>query len=164
MERTVVVDVSPEKAWEVLSSYGDVGSFIHGVKSSKSLNGSMNKAHMNCDRQCMIQNGKQEMTIKEKIIDISEGNYYTYDVYSFEGFPFKVDKFNITFGVDVNENGKTVVYQKVNYRLKSGLLTAMMKGQLKKGAGDTLLGYKHYMETGEKNVEAKILRKKYRKV
>ena len=67
-----------------------------------------------------------------------------------------------TFEVKVNSDGKTIIYQTTKYRLKPRFLTWLMKGKLRKVSRETLIAYKHYMETGEKNVNFKILKKKYK--
>lgn len=157
----VEVNVSPEKAWEVLASYGDVGNYHSGVKSSESINGSSNTAEMGCDRVCYLEDGKRKITVKEKIIDFKNGQYYTYDVYDWENFPLK--KMQNTFGVKTTNN-KTVIYQTIRYRLKPRILTLPMKGKMKNSAYEALIAYKHYMETGEKNVSMDELKKKYKKV
>lgn len=156
----VVVEVSPEKAWEVLSSYGDAGSFHSQLESSKSLNGSPTKAALGCDRECIIPDGKKKILVREKIIKYVEGQYYTYNVYEWENFP--INTFLVTFGVKTNEKGQTVIYQSNDYRLKPGFLSGIMKGKLKNGSRDGVLAYKHYMETGEKHADMKEIREKYK--
>ena len=156
----LVVNVTPEKAWNVLANYGNVGSFHSSLKSSKSINGSNNKAKMDCERECIIPNGKKEIMVREKITEIIEGQYYTYDVYEWKNFPLK--KMFITYGVKTNNEGETVIYQNSEYRLNPRFLTWPMKGKLRNGARESLIAYKHYMETGEKKVDNKILKKKYK--
>ncbi len=157
----MVVNVTTQKAWDVLNSYGDIGSFHAGLESSSAINGSPNIAQMDCERICYIPRTKnKKIMVKEKIIDYSEGNYYTYDVYEWENFPLK--KMNNTFGVKTNAQGETVIYQVTNFRLKPGFLTGMMKGKLRRGARTTLMGYKRYMETGDKRIDIKELKKQYK--
>ncbi len=157
----VEVNSSPEHAWKILASYGDVGSFLQAIESSKSLNGSQNQASLGCDRQCDIaSSGKKKQIIKEKIVEIENGNFYRYEVYDWVNLPIK--KMFITFGVKQSTNGNTVIYQKSDYKLKNGLMTAMSKGKFRSNMRLTLLGYKHYMETGERNVDAKTLKKRYK--
>lgn len=156
------VDATPEKAWEVLSSYGDVAHFHSQLESSKSLNGSSNKASLGCDRECVIPNGKKKIVVKEKIYDYVEGQYYTYDVYEWTNFPLHT--MHNTFGVKTNPEGKTVIYQITDYRLKPAFLSGMMKGKLRNSARASLIGYKHYIETGEKNADPKELLAKYKGV
>ena len=156
----MVVDVTPQQAWSVLASYGDVGDYHAILDSSKSLNGSPNQAEMDCERECIIPQGKRKIMVRERIIDIKEGEYYTYDVYDWDNFPLR--KMHNTFGVKKNDKGQTVIYQHTDFRLKPRFLTWIMKGKLRNGARETLMAYKHYMETGEKRVPVKQLKKKYK--
>lgn len=160
VEYEVVVNVTPQQAWDVLAKYGNIGSFHSGLLSSKPLNGSGNEAVLGCDRECIIPNGRKNILVREKIVEIIEGQYYTYDVYEWENFP--LTKMINTFGVKNNTQGQTVIYQKTEFRLKPGFLTGIMKGKLRRGARESLIAYKHYMETGEEKADIKILKKKYK--
>jgi len=156
----VTVNTSPQKAWEVLSSYGDVASFHTGVKSSQALNGSSTIAGPGADRECIIPNGRKDIVVHEKITDFREGESYTYDVYSWVNFP--LSRMHNTFGVKRDNAGRTVIYQRTQFRLKPGFLTGIMKGKLRSGAREGLIAYKHFMETGERNADMKALKKKYK--
>ncbi len=158
----VVVNVSPEKAWQILNSYGDVGSYHSSIEKSVLLNNSTNEGYMGCERQCTIENGKKDIVVDEKIVEYVEGQYYKYDVTKSENFP--IQKFYNTFGVKTNDKGQTVIYVISEYRLDPGFMSGLAKGKLSKGSHQALIAYKHYMETGEKNVDPKILKKMYRKV
>lgn len=162
VEYEMVVNVTPQKAWEVLADYGNVAGFHSQLESSRSLNGSSSKAELGCDRECVIPDGKKKIVVKEKIYEFVEGQYYTYDVYEWTNFP--LNAMHNTFGVKTNSEGKTVIYQITNYRLKPGFLTGFMKGKIRSSARTSLLGYKHYMETGEKNADPKIIKAKYKNV
>jgi hypothetical protein len=156
----VIVNVTPEKAWEVINSYGDVGAYHSGIIHSKSINNSKNEGYLNCERQCTIENGRKDIIVDEKIVEYVEGQYYKYDVTRTENFPVK--KFYNTFGVKTNAENQTVIYVKSEFRLDPGFLTGFAKGKLRRGNHDVLIAYKHYMETGERNADPKELKKKYK--
>jgi len=160
----VKVDETPEQVWAVLAQYGNVASFHTGIAESSQIEGSNNEVSMGSERSCTIYDGKRKIDIKERVTEIEHGKYYRYEVYDWVNFPLK-KMFN-GFGVKQDENGNTILYQVQNYRLKPGFLTGIMKGKLKKGARETLIFYKHFMETGEKNVDKeKILKmEKYKNV
>ena len=158
----MVVNTTPKKAWEILADFGNVGKFHPQLESSKSVNGSAAKAELGCDRECVITDGKKKIYVKEKIIDYVEGQYYTYDFYEWKNFP--LNKSLNTFGVKMNGEGKTVIYSIINYRLKPGFLTILMKGKVRSSARESLLGYKHYLETGEIKADMKSLKERYRQV
>lgn len=154
-----VVDVSKERAWEVLNSYGDVGSYHTQITSSKPINGSEIKGSLGCERQCFIENGKKDIYVDETIIEFTDQSSYKYSASS-EQFPAKA--FYNTFGVKENEEGKTVIFVTTEFRMNSWFINWMAKGKFRKGNEDTLLFYKHYMETGIKNGDAKTIKKKYK--
>lgn len=156
----LIVNVSKEEAWKVINSYSNVGDFHSGVTSSKAINGSPVIGEMGCERQCYIQSGKKEFTVDEKIIEFKEGSHYKYEAHS-DDFPAKA--FYNTFGVTVNTSGQTIIYVKSEYRLKPGFMTGLAKGKLTAGNEDALLFYKHFMETGEKNADAQMIKEKYQK-
>lgn len=156
----LVVNVPQEKAWEVLSSFGDVGSYHSGIVDSKSLNGSQNDAEFGCSRECVLSEGKKPIVVREKIIEIKEGQYFVYDVYDADNFP--VTKMLVTFGTRSNAKNETVIYFENSYLLKPKFLSGLMKGKIRSGGYDALIAYKHYMETGEKNADMESLKKKYK--
>ena len=155
----VEVNVSPEKAWDVLTRYGDIGDFHPSLKSSRSVDGSPVGLEMGSARQCVIPNGRKDVTLWEKVIDLKEGEKFTYDVYEWKNFPLQ--RMHFTFGVRERQN-KTLLYQQMAYRLRPGFLSGLMKGKLRSGARDGLIGFKHFMETGEIKPDMERLKKKYR--
>ncbi|MCH7524879.1 MAG: SRPBCC family protein [Bacteroidetes bacterium] len=156
----LIVDVSKDKAWGILSDYGNVGTFHAGVVSSKAINGTENIAKLGCDRECHLIDGKRKIMVQEKIIDFKDDAYYTYDVHTWKNFPLA--KAHNTFGVEINNIGKTVIYQISRYRLKPSFLTWIMKGKMKSSLRDALIAYKHFMETGEKNSDMTVIKEKYK--
>lgn len=153
-----IVNVTLEEAWKVINSYGNVGSYHSQITSSKPMNGSQVEGSLDCERQCFIESGKKEITVDEKIIEFVDNSHYKYSASS-EQFPAKA--FYNTFGVKQNSEGKTVIYVTTEYKLKPAFLTGIAKGKLRKGNEDTLLFYRHYMETGEKNADPQMIREKY---
>ncbi len=156
----VIVDITPEEAWKVINSYGDVGAYHTSILSSRSMNGSQNEGEIGCERECTIDNGNKDIVVVEKIIDYREGEYYRYEVTKSDNFP--IQKFYNTFGVKVNDLGQTVIYVITEYRLDPGFMIGLFKNKLAKGNHQALIAYKHYMETGEKNADPKMLKKKYK--
>lgn len=153
----LVVNVSPEEAWEVINSFGNVGDYHSGIESSKPLNGSDIEGSVGCERQCFIK-GKKDILVDERIIEYVDGSHYKYWAES-EDFPAKA--FYNTFGVKQNKMGQTVIYVITEYRLKPGIMTGLAKGNLRRGDQEALLYYKHYMETGEKNADPEKIKQRY---
>lgn len=152
----VPVEVSAEKAWEVLARFPDVGDFHPGLIKSSSV-GNQTQG-VGADRHCELP-GKVE--VWERIYEWNEGQSYKYDVYKWKKFPLK--KMLTTFGVRKKSTSPQVwIYQAVEYRLSPAILTPIMKGKLRGALRETLIGYKHFMETDEANADRKALLKRYK--
>ena len=155
----VIVNSSPEDVWQALASFGNVSSFLSTIDEGGALNGTLNLAVVGSERESIIPQGINNIIQKERIIELMEGVYYTYDVYESESLPVK--KMLITYGIKLNEEGNTVLYSRIKYKMNSGLKTRMLKGKLDKGNMDSLIAYKYYIETGEENRDIEVLRKQY---
>ena len=155
----VIVNSSPEDVWQALASFGNVSSFLSTIDEGEALNGTLNLAVVGSERESIIPQGINNIIQKERIIELMEGVYYTYDVYDSESLPVK--KMYVTYGIKLNEAGNTVLYSRIKYKMNSGLKTRMLKGKLDKGNMDSLIAYKYYIETGEENRDIEVLRKRY---
>jgi hypothetical protein len=155
----VIVNSPPEDVWQALASFGNVSSFLSTIDEGAALNGSLNHAVIGAERESIIPQGINNIIQKERIIELMEGVFYTYDVYESESLPVK--KMFITYGIKLDEEGKTVLYSIIRYKMNSSLKTRMLKGKLDKGNMDSLIAYKYYVETGEENRNIEVLRKQY---
>jgi len=154
----IVVNATKEEVWEALANFQDIAEFHGGLVSSKGL--TEHAEGVDCERFCSLEFGGKKIEIVEKVIEWNEGENYIYEVTKAVNFPMK--KFYAGFGVKTNEKGETVLYGTTSFRLKPGMMTGMMGGKFKKAGRDTLLGYKHYIETKEKRKDIKKLREIYK--
>ena len=129
------------------------------IDEGSALNGSLNLAVLGAERESIIPKGIYNIIQKERIIELVDGAYYTYEVYDSENFSVK--KMYVTYGVKLDNEGNTVLYGITEYKMNSGLATRMVKGKLSKGNMDSLIAYKHFIETGEENGDIDSLRKRY---
>lgn len=157
-DEIIILD-SPEKTWEALAKFGNVSHFLSTIDEGSALNGSMNHAVIGAERESIIPKSITNIIQKERIIELVEGAYYTYEVYESENFPMK--KMYVTYGVKLDNEGNTVLYGITEYKMNSGLVTRMMKGKLSKGNMDSLIAYKYYIENGEENTDIESLRRRY---
>jgi hypothetical protein len=155
----VVINSSPAEAWETLAAFGNVSNFLSTIDEGSALNGSLDLAVLGAERESIIPKGIHNIIQKERIIELVEGAYYTYEVYESENFSVK--KMYVTYGVKLDSEGNTVLYGITEYKMNSGLATRMVKGKLGKGNMDSLIAYKYYIETGEENSDIDSLRKRY---
>lgn len=159
LENQVIVQNSHEAVWDALSSFGNVSSFHTTIDESIVLNGTAEAAQLGAEREIQIPDGVNNIINKERIITFVEGIYYTYEVYESENFPTKM--MHVTYGVRLDHNGRTVLFSKIFYKLNNAFNTKLLKGKLNRANLDSLLAFKYYIETGERNTEIKILRKRY---
>lgn len=159
LENEVIVHNSHEAVWNALSSFGNVSGFHTTIDESVALNGTEDKASLGAEREIQIPDGMNNIINKERIIKYIDGVYYTYEVYESENFPTR--KMHVTYGVRLDHRGRTVLFSKTFYKLNNGFLTNLFKRKLKRANFDSLLAYKYYIETGERNTNIKILRKRY---
>jgi polyketide cyclase/dehydrase/lipid transport protein len=145
----IKVDATPGEVWAALSKYADVSTIHGGVEASVPGNEGKNEASLGAERTCTIIDGKREITLVERITEFKEGKFYRYQVYEWKNFPLKVMFF--AFSINNNPRGETILSLTQNYRLNPGFLTGFMTWKIKKQQRIILLGYKHYMETGEKS-------------
>ena len=153
----VIIDASPHKAWEALSQYGNVSSFHAGIDLSVHGKNNSDEASLGVERTCTIKDGKREIILVERIIEYEEGQFYRYEVFEWKNFPLKVMFF--AFAIKSDKDKNTILSITQNYRLKPGFITGIMKGKIKKQQREILMGYKNYIETGEKRVPIATLEK-----
>ena len=158
----MILDASLEDAWRILADeYIHVGDFHYGIQKSGGLEGFPEMGD-GAGRYCDLNFKNKDITVKEKIIEwnVAENQKeYTYEVFEWNNFPLK--KMLNTWGLKKNEQGQTVLYHAIYFRMKPGVMTGPMRGQMKKAATNGMLGYKHFVETGERNVNDKELREQY---
>jgi hypothetical protein len=154
------IEVTPETMWAILSQYGDVSRFHGGVVESHKEAGSENKASPGCERMCNIVDLGLHITLKERIVNYVEGESYQYEVYEWKNFPIR--KMLFGFRIFSTEKAGTVLAIDIDYKAKPAFLTPLMAGKMRRLAGDVLLGYKHYAETGEMRVPIKKLKTRYK--
>lgn len=161
IENQVMVQNSHQAVWKALSAFGNVSKFHTSIDDSMALNGTKEVAKLGAEREVQIPDGINNIINKERIVTFIDGVYYTYEVYESENFPTK--KMQVTYGVRLDEKGRTILFSKTFYKLNNAINTKFLKRKLKRIGMDSLLAYKYYIETGEKNTDIKILRKRYQK-
>ncbi len=158
-ENQIVVNNSPEEVWKVLAAYGNISSFHATIDDSFAINGSLQEAVLGSEREIQIPDGVNNIINKERIIALIDGVYYTYDVYESENFPMK--KMQVTYGVRLNFKGQTILFSKTYFKFNNALANGFLRKKLDRANKDSLLAYKDYLETGEKDSDIKVLRKRF---
>lgn len=153
-----VVDSTPGEVWAALSDYGQVHDIAGAVYDAGYIGEPT--LEMDCERYCKIDFEGRDVYVEERVVELHEGHYYTYEVTETEGFPIR--RMFVTFGVYVNEAGETVVFNITDYKLKPGVMSGMMRSKMAASNQSSVLSYKHYVETGIGNVSAEELVALYR--
>lgn len=161
LENKVFVQNSHEAVWRALSYFGNVSKFHTSIDDSVPLNGSDEEADLGADREVQIPDGITNIINKERIVTFVDGINYTYEVYETENFPTK--KMYVTYGIRLDEKGRTILYTKTFYQMNNRLNNKLLKRKLNRLSMDSLLAYKYYIERGEKNTDIKVLRKRYQR-
>jgi len=85
-----------------------------------------------------------------------------------ENFPLDMDNSQAYYEVRDNGDGTSTASYEFQFRTKPAFFGAIAKGNFKKTLAGTLIGLKHYVETGEKvnavNGKYREIKKKYPKV
>lgn len=149
------VNKTPDEVWaEVSGNFVNIGKIAKSVDESSCESGDT-KEGLGASRYCKINFAGKTVEIKERITDFKEGakrKEYTYDVYESKGFPAKV--YN-TWVVRVGDDGKTYLGNTFIFRGKPALMGGMIERKMRKmkAVRNTVINYKHYLETGEKKVD-----------
>lgn len=149
------VSKTPDEVWvEVSGKFTEIGKIAKSVDESHCESGDTTQGK-GASRFCSINFAGKTVEISEKIIEFNEGvkrKEYTYDVYKSKGFPAKV--YN-TWIVRVGDDGKTYLGNTFVFRGKPAIMTGMIAHKMKKlkAVRNTVLNYKHYLETGEKKAD-----------
>ena len=117
---------------------------------------------MGAVRHCDLNFKGKDIAIKERITDLidrPDHKELTYDVYESRGFPARV--FN-TWRVRKGRRGETLLTNVFYYRMQPAVMTRFMARQMLGAARGGVLGYKHFFETGERNLPGDELQKRYK--
>ena len=161
----VMIDKTVEEVWnEVAGNFTKGGEIAKSINSSRCLSGDTTYG-LGAERYLNIDFQGSTLEVKERIIDFQDtGDFrqFTYDVYESIGTPVKVKSYN-TWSVRKGADGKTYLGNLFIYRANISFLTGFIGKKLKQSGSvrSGLLTYKHYLETGEKKVDAEKLNKLY---
>ena len=146
LEDSIVVDATPEQAWAALARYNDVGSFHSGLVSSHGLTPDQDGG-LGCERFCQVDDN---ISFKQRITEWNEGHSYSYEVNEWENIPLK--EMTVSYSVQKSASGETQICQVMDFQMSNPMFEAIAQGKLKEGISDSLLIFRHYIETGQSRV------------
>ena len=161
IENRITVDTSPELAWKVLADFTGVSEFHALFDESNLLRGEEGMVQMGSERESHIPDGINNVILKERVTDMKEGSFYSYTVYEWENI--ELEGMQVTYGVGLNELGQTEIYNRTVYRMRSGIITGLMRSRFDRGSKDSLISFKYFIETGQDEKDLKKLRKWHKK-
>jgi len=157
------IDKTVDEVWnEVAGNYVNVGEIAKIINASHCESGDTTQG-LGAARYCSIDFVGKEVKIKERITEFEDcGEYrsFSYEVYESEGFPAKV--YN-TWIVRKADHGKTYLANIFIFRAKPALMTGMIGKKMTKlnALRNSVLTYKHYLETGEKKADPSVFTELY---
>lgn len=154
----VSIEKTVDEVWnEVALNFIYIDQVAKGVNFTKCLSGDIING-VGTKRLCNLDFQGKTIEIKEEIIDYKEcGDHreFTYDVYEAPDVPLKT---YATWVVRKGKDGKTYLGSAFIFRANVGFLTGAVENKLRKrGLRAGVLAYKHYLETGEGNVDPEKL-------
>ena len=145
----ITIDAPAGKVWEAMVlDYGRIGNFSPFIFSSHYENGSL-KGQEGAERKCYFSKNEKRWA-HETILHVDTKNMRMTNIIK-DAAKFPLDKNNsqaIYYVID-NGDGTSTAGYKFEYRTKPAFMGGLVKGKFKKLLGGTLIGLKHYVETGE---------------
>lgn len=162
-----VINASAARVWEAMVlDYGEISNFSPYIYASNYENGSL-KGKLGAERKCSF-NKKGTRWTHEKIAEIDHENMVMRNiVIDAKKFPLNTDNSQAFYTVKDNGDGTSTAGYEFQFRTKPAFMGMFAKGSFRKTLAGTLIGLKHYIETGEKvngvNGKYKEIKKKYPK-
>ncbi len=162
IKHDIVINAPIEKVWNTLvENYGGLHNYSPSTVSSYCTNNAT-VAEMGAGRVCQFdEKGKKYM--RENIVLFDAANYYFENQLVETSYPMDTENTMATYKLTANADGTTTLTQEVMYRMKPAFMGGLMKGAYRKTIMDDQIGFKYFIETGNKSTEdtKKDLRKKY---
>lgn len=143
------IDAPAERVWEAMVlDYGEISNFSPYIYTSNYENGSL-KGKVGAERKCFF-NEKGSQWSHERIADIDNENMVMRNIIiDGKKLPLNLDNSQAFYTVRDNGDGTSTAGYEFQFRTKPAILGFIAQGGFKKQLKGTLVGLKHYVETGE---------------
>ena len=145
----IVIDAPAKKVWEAMVlDYGRIGNFSPYIFSSNYENGSL-QGKVGAERKCYFSANEKRWAHETILAIDSENMRMTNIIKDAAKFPLDKENSQAVYYVKDNGNGTSTAGYKFQFRTIPAFMGGLAKGRFKKTLGGTLVGLKHYVETGE---------------
>lgn len=144
------INAPAERVWEAMVlDYGEIANFSPYIFASNYENGSL-KGTLGAERKCYF-NEKGTQWSHERIAAIDNDKMEMRNIIiDAAKFPLNLDNSQAFYSVKDNGDGTSTASYKFQFRTKPAFMGFFAKGPFKRTLKGTLIGLKHYVETGEK--------------
>ena len=145
----IPINASADRVWEAMVlDYGEISNFSPYIYTSSYINGSL-KGERGAQRTCNF-NEKGTQWVQEQIVSIDQENKVMINrVVKGKKVPLNPDNSRAFYRVKDNGDGTSTASYEFQFRTSPAIMGMMAKGAFKKQLSGTLIGLKHYVETGE---------------
>lgn len=155
--QSVQIGAGIEAVWaELAGNFAEVHRVQPGILDSYAVPGQPLQG-IGAARHCDLDFAGRKVAIKERItdwIDRPEHKEFSYDVYESRGFPAKV--YN-TWRVRSLGPGRSELTALFVVRMRPAFMTRFMLGRLRAASCGSVLGFKHFLESGAPATSAELL-------
>jgi len=159
IENSVQVNSSIDQAWSVLADFAGVGDFHVLYDETILLTGNPSSVELGAERESLIPDGMFNLIQKERVVDVVDGAYFTYEVYDSD--KSSMESMLVTYGVLMDEAGNVRIYNHITLADGSRVWKNFSKRKKNRESELSLMSYKHRIETGESEKDIKNLKKWY---
>ena len=156
IENSIRVNSTVDQAWSVLANFAGVGGFHVLYDETNALNGSTGTLELGAERESLMPDGIYNLILKERVVDLVDGAYYTFEVYDSD--KSSLESMLVTYGVSSDEEGKVSIYNQVAFKDGSKVWKNFKKRKLNRDSRISLISYKHRIETGGTEKDLKRLK------
>ena len=144
------IDAPAERVWEAMVlDYGEISNFSPYIFTSEYTNGSL-KGDVGATRKCNF-NAKGSQWSHERIAAIDHDNMVMRNIIiDGKKLPLNFDNSQAFYRIKNNGDGTCIASYEFQFRTKPAFMGFLAKSSFKKQLSGTLVGLKHYVETGER--------------